>query len=188
VKIRRCLRPHRAGETAKRNRHSLWSEPSRRSGAESRHRGADPRDFPGGRSAMRKRNFNVSTASSDADENKGKDSPADHAAVQAHALPTPAQSRIGCFKRRGPERESDVAGRVELQDFRPVDVPGTAPTAPPGSVIGAGTQYRLSPQAYYYAGPFGLRTEYVLSSQQVRLGSNMATLTNRAASSQPLTY
>ncbi len=50
----------------------------------------------------------------------------------------------------------------------------------PGTVFGAGTQYRVSPQAYYYAGRFGLLTEYVVSSQEVQKGSNAATLRNRA--------
>ena len=47
-----------------------------------------------------------------------------------------------------------------------------------GTVLGRGTQYRISPQAYYYAGPLGFMTEYILSSQDVRLGSNVATLRN----------
>ena len=50
----------------------------------------------------------------------------------------------------------------------------------PGTVTRVGTQYRISPQAYYYAGPFGLLTEYVLSSQEVRKGANAAALKNRA--------
>jgi phosphate-selective porin OprO/OprP len=50
----------------------------------------------------------------------------------------------------------------------------------PGTVLGVGRQYRVSPQAYYYAGPFGLLTEYVLSSQEVKKGTNIATLKNVA--------
>lgn len=33
-----------------------------------------------------------------------------------------------------------------------------------------GNQYRISPQGYYYYGPFGLLGEYVLSSQEVKRG------------------
>ena len=49
-----------------------------------------------------------------------------------------------------------------------------------GTTLGRGTQYRVSPQTYYYAGPFGLMAEYVLSSQDVRLSSNAATLRNQS--------
>ncbi len=43
------------------------------------------------------------------------------------------------------------------------------------SVIANGEHWRLSPQAYYYAGPFGLLAEYVISDQQLRAGTNSAT-------------
>jgi phosphate-selective porin OprO and OprP len=36
------------------------------------------------------------------------------------------------------------------------------------NVLGDGQQYRIAPQAYYYWGPFGLLTEWVLSSQEVK--------------------
>jgi phosphate-selective porin OprO/OprP len=35
------------------------------------------------------------------------------------------------------------------------------------NVVGNGTQWRISPQGYYYWGPFGLFGEYVISSQDV---------------------
>jgi phosphate-selective porin OprO/OprP len=41
-------------------------------------------------------------------------------------------------------------------------------------VIAAGTHYRISPQAYYYHGPFGALTEYVLSNQEVRATTGSA--------------
>ena len=43
-----------------------------------------------------------------------------------------------------------------------------------------GTQWRISPQAYYYYGPFGLLGEYVISDAQVRKGTTSATLQNNA--------
>lgn len=47
-------------------------------------------------------------------------------------------------------------------------------------VVNDGTVWRLSPQAYYYYGPFGLLAEYAVSSQEVSLGVNHATLHNSA--------
>jgi phosphate-selective porin OprO and OprP len=35
-------------------------------------------------------------------------------------------------------------------------------------VVGRGTHWRVSPQAYYYCGPFGVLAEYVISDQEVR--------------------
>jgi phosphate-selective porin OprO/OprP len=43
-----------------------------------------------------------------------------------------------------------------------------------------GTLYRISPQAYYYVGPFGLIAEYTQTTQAVRNGANTADLTNAA--------
>jgi phosphate-selective porin OprO/OprP len=49
-----------------------------------------------------------------------------------------------------------------------------------GTVIADGDRARLSPQAYLYAGPFGLLTEYVRSSQEVRRGAVAQKLENEA--------
>jgi phosphate-selective porin OprO and OprP len=53
-----------------------------------------------------------------------------------------------------------------------------------GAVVADGEHYHISPQGYYYWGPFGVFGEYVLSSQQVRhIGAGpagAATLNNRA--------
>ncbi|HYG61975.1 MAG TPA: porin, partial [Thermoanaerobaculia bacterium] len=40
-----------------------------------------------------------------------------------------------------------------------------------GTVIADGDRFRLSPQAYFYYGPFGLLTEYVQSTHEVRRGT-----------------
>jgi phosphate-selective porin OprO/OprP len=48
------------------------------------------------------------------------------------------------------------------------------------NVIADGNRTRISPQAYYYWGPFGLLGEYVQTRQEVRRGNNAAKLTNSA--------
>jgi phosphate-selective porin OprO and OprP len=47
-----------------------------------------------------------------------------------------------------------------------------------GTVVGSGSLYRLSPQAYYYNGSFGMLAEYVISTQDVQKGTTTATLMN----------
>jgi phosphate-selective porin OprO/OprP len=58
-----------------------------------------------------------------------------------------------------------------------------SPTVPP--VVSDGRLFRISPQGYYYWGPFGLLGEYVTSSQDVTLnapaGIQSTTLKNSAA-------
>lgn len=49
-----------------------------------------------------------------------------------------------------------------------------------GTTIANGLQRRISPQAYYYMGPFGLLSEYVSSTQGVVKGTSSATLENKA--------
>jgi len=49
-----------------------------------------------------------------------------------------------------------------------------------GTVVAAGEHFRLSPQAYYYGGPFSLLAEYVFSSQAVRRAATVARLENDA--------
>jgi phosphate-selective porin OprO/OprP len=43
-----------------------------------------------------------------------------------------------------------------------------------------GGVWRFSPQAYYYKGPFGILGEYVISSQEVKLGVQNETIRNEA--------
>lgn len=47
-------------------------------------------------------------------------------------------------------------------------------------VTSDGNRYRLSPQAYYYVGPFGVLTEYTLSSQKVKKATTFGSIQNRA--------
>lgn len=49
-----------------------------------------------------------------------------------------------------------------------------------GTVIADGDRTRLVPQAYLYVGPFGLLTEYALSSQELRRGTELEELENKA--------
>jgi len=48
------------------------------------------------------------------------------------------------------------------------------------TVIADGTNWRLSPQGYYYYGPFGLLAEYVESTTDVSKGSAHGNIANRA--------
>ncbi|HWD91247.1 MAG TPA: porin [Verrucomicrobiae bacterium] len=48
------------------------------------------------------------------------------------------------------------------------------------SVVANGDHWRLSPQGYYYYGPFGLLGEYVISDQKVTKGATSAWLKNTA--------
>jgi len=47
-------------------------------------------------------------------------------------------------------------------------------------VVAAGQHWRVSPQGYYYWGPFGLLGEYVISDQEVKKGAASADLQNTA--------
>ena len=49
-----------------------------------------------------------------------------------------------------------------------------------GTTIADGRRYRLSPQAYYYAGPVGVLAEYVWTSQRVRRGAAVGQIQNDA--------
>ncbi|HEY3284445.1 MAG TPA: porin [Armatimonadota bacterium] len=46
------------------------------------------------------------------------------------------------------------------------------------AAVGIGTQTRLAPQLYYYAGPFGLLGEYITSHQSAQKGATRASLSN----------
>lgn len=47
-----------------------------------------------------------------------------------------------------------------------------------GTVVAEGDRYRIAPQAYYYYGPFGVLSEYVLTSQEVSIGSKHGKIEN----------
>lgn len=48
------------------------------------------------------------------------------------------------------------------------------------NAVANGTHWRLSPQGYYYWGPLGLMSEYVISDQEVRKSAKSAALDNTA--------
>jgi len=52
------------------------------------------------------------------------------------------------------------------------------------SSFAAGDHWRLAPQGYFYAGPFGLLAEYTVSTQDVRNGADLAEFENRAWEAQ----
>ena len=56
-------------------------------------------------------------------------------------------------------------------------MPGAASDGP---AMAAGDRWRLTPQMYLYAGPFGLLGEYIVSSQHVARGGTAADVANRA--------
>jgi phosphate-selective porin OprO and OprP len=55
-----------------------------------------------------------------------------------------------------------TTGQQQFFAYNPVALGGTTPV-----VVADGVHWRLSPQAYYYYGPFGLLGEYAISSQEV---------------------
>jgi len=62
------------------------------------------------------------------------------------------------------------------QTFFSYRTDGTAPN----TAIAGGDRTRISPQGYYYRGPFGLLAEYAVSSQEVRRGDVVEELENTA--------
>ena len=81
----------------------------------------------------------------------------------------------------------DQAGTVTAPNLPAFRTPGQATffsyrsdATAAGTTVAAGTRRRLSPQATFYLGPFGLLTEYVTSKQEVRRASDRAELTNTA--------
>jgi phosphate-selective porin OprO/OprP len=66
-----------------------------------------------------------------------------------------------------------TAGQLALFRYRG---DGTAPN----TVLAQGRRTRVSPQGYFYAGPFGVLTEYVRSTQNVRRATQAAELTTQA--------
>jgi phosphate-selective porin OprO/OprP len=82
--------------------------------------------------------------------------------------------------------EQGTAASPQLPQFRTssrnsyfryaADTPATAA----GTTIADGTHWRVSPQAYYYWGPFGSLFEYGLSAQDLRKGDTTGTTENDA--------
>jgi phosphate-selective porin OprO/OprP len=64
-----------------------------------------------------------------------------------------------------------TSGQATFARYR---VDANAPAT--GTTIADGAHWRLSPQGYYYSGPFGLLGEYVFSSQKVLRGTTSGEL------------
>ena len=112
-------------------------------------------------------------ASADADDRDGKD-----AVARIFALPFKASRHerlrglgIGIAGTSGTQRGTPLApnlpvfrtnGQIVFARYR-LDA-----TAAAGTTFADGAHWRVSPQGYYYTGPFGVLAEYVFSSQRVR--------------------
>jgi phosphate-selective porin OprO/OprP len=111
--------------------------------------------------------------SGDLDNNDGKD-------VAARVFFTPFARGAGAFKNLGfgiAGSVGDQEGTLTATGLPTFRTPGqqtffsyrTDGTAP-NTVIADGDRTRISPQGYFYRGPFGLLAEYVTSAQEVRRG------------------
>lgn len=81
----------------------------------------------------------------------------------------------------------DQAGTVTAPNLPAFRTPGQATffsyrsdATAAGTTVADGTRKRLSPQATFFLGPFGLLAEYVSSKQEVRRGAERGELTNSA--------
>jgi phosphate-selective porin OprO/OprP len=122
-------------------------------------------------------------ANNDNDTNDGKD-------LAARVFVQPFLAGDGALKNlgfgvaasRGQQRGSLVATGLGAyrtpaqQTFFSYLTDGTAAN----TVVARGTRERLSPQATFYCGPFGLLGEYVTSKQEVQKGALRRELTNRS--------
>ncbi|MBA3709122.1 MAG: porin [Planctomycetes bacterium] len=87
---------------------------------------------------------------------------------------TAAAPNITSFKSAG---ESIPGATDKIFVYRTGATPATA-------VVPDGWHWRVSPQAYWYAGPFGLLAEYVVSAQDVSIGGSRTRLVNSAWNGQ----
>jgi phosphate-selective porin OprO/OprP len=124
-------------------------------------------------------------ASSDTDVREGKDVVA---RIFTHPFRSKSHDRLqnfglGLAGTFGTERGLVVSpglptyrtpGQVPFARYR-LDVASLA-----NSTLADGDRWRLSPQGYYYTGPFGVLGEYIVSSQQVRRGTSAARLETNA--------
>lgn len=125
----------------------------------------------------------VDGGSSDIDVEDSKD-------VAARLFFTPFAQGTGPFKGLGfgvAATQGEQSGTLTAPGLAGIRSPGqqtffsyrTDGTAT-GTVIADGDRTRLVPQAYLYVGQFGLLTEYALSSQELRRGTELEELENKA--------
>lgn len=73
-----------------------------------------------------------------------------------------------------------TSGQQTFFSYRDATGEPTKDFSTDNNVIADGSRTRISPQAYYYWGPFGLLGEYVQTRQEVRRKNNTAALSNSA--------
>jgi phosphate-selective porin OprO/OprP len=114
----------------------------------------------------------IDGASADLDDRDGKD-----VVARLFALPFKASRHerlrglgIGIAATSGTQRGTVIApnlpafrtnGQITFARYR-------FDTTAAGTTVADGSHWRVSPQGYFYTGPFGVLTEYVFSSQRVR--------------------
>jgi phosphate-selective porin OprO/OprP len=83
--------------------------------------------------------------------------------------------------------QGDQAGTPAAPGLAPYKTPGQvnfftyrSDGTAAGTTVADGTRYRLSPQGYFYSGPFGLLAEYVVSRQEVRRDLVSGTLEHKS--------
>ncbi|MFL6235084.1 MAG: OprO/OprP family phosphate-selective porin [Thermoanaerobaculia bacterium] len=110
-------------------------------------------------------------SSADADTNNDKD-------VAGRLFFQPFVKGTGPLKNLGfgvSASQGDQTGTPTAPGLAPYKTPGQvnfftyrSDGTAAGTTVANGTRYRLSPQGYFYSGPFGLLAEYVVSRQDVR--------------------
>ena len=92
--------------------------------------------------------------------------------------PTFAELGVGFAGTYGDKSGETSAGNSEVASYKTAGQQNFFSYG--ATVVADGTHFRLAPQAYWYAGPFGLLTEYVRSSQEVSIPGDSATIDNDA--------
>jgi phosphate-selective porin OprO/OprP len=110
----------------------------------------------------------VDLGNGDADTNNGKD-------LAGRVFFQPFLKGTGPFKNLGfgiAASQGDQNGTPTATSLPSYRTPGQQTffsyRSDTGTVVANGTRSRLSPQGYFYSGPFGLLAEYVISRQDVR--------------------
>ncbi|HEY0513744.1 MAG TPA: porin [Thermoanaerobaculia bacterium] len=121
--------------------------------------------------------------SADADTNNGKD-------VAGRLFFQPFVAGSGPLKSLGfgvSASQGNQNGTPASPNLAPYKTPGQqnfftyrSDATAAGTTLADGTRSRLSPQGYFYSGPFGLLAEYVISRQEVRHDAAAARLENKS--------
>jgi phosphate-selective porin OprO/OprP len=122
-------------------------------------------------------------SSADTDTNNGKD-------VAGRLFFQPFVTGSGPLKNLGfglSASQGNQNGTPTSPNLAPYKTPGQqsffsyrSDATAAGTTIADGTRFRLSPQGYFYSGPFGLLAEYVISRQEVRRDATAARLEHKS--------